>query len=194
MSKMQQGHSHCEASQGSGARRSRGRLHFLLGLRFLREALASSGSLHLVTQVRLKVRLVQISKFHELPISPHKSVGRYGIFCTLPQPVARVRLSEKKRSLSAPNYGLWLRTGAPRSRQRTWAEYDGAQPHDRFLSGWQRKRFLYPQARTSNLVRAFETIHFPPKYAGANLGHPSLSYRTARFIPRGSATPVTTPG
>jgi hypothetical protein len=42
----------------------------------------------------------------------------------------------------------------------------GRSPHNRFLSGWQRKRFLYTQVRTSNLVRAFETIHFPPRYPG----------------------------
>jgi hypothetical protein len=47
---------------------------------------------------------------------------------TLRHPWPRVRLSKKKRSLSAPSYRLWLRTGAPRSPQRTWAEYDGAKP------------------------------------------------------------------
>jgi hypothetical protein len=42
---------------------------------------------------------------------------------------------EKKQSLSASNYRLWLRTGAPRSPQRTWAEYDGAKP-PQSLSLW----------------------------------------------------------
>ena len=35
-----------------------------------------------------------------------------------PSQCSRVRLPEKKRSLSAPNYRLWLRTGAPGSPQR----------------------------------------------------------------------------
>jgi HlyD family secretion protein len=56
-------------------------------------------------------------------------------------------------------------TGAPRSPQRTWAEKDGAKPNERFLL----------EAQMRNLLKAVETFHFLPRYAEANLGHPSSS-------------------
>jgi HlyD family secretion protein len=66
-------------------------------------------------------------------------------------------------------------TGAPRSPQRTWAEKDGPEPHDRFSYISKGRHFLGQQAQISDLLKAFETNHFRPRYAGANLGHPSNS-------------------
>jgi hypothetical protein len=57
-------------------------------------------------------------------------------------------------------------TGAPGSPWRTWAEKDGAKPNERFLL----------RAQVHNLLKAIETFHFRPRYAEANLGHPSGSY------------------
>jgi hypothetical protein len=42
--------------------------------------------------------------------------------------------AERLINLSTPNYSLWCGTGAPRSPQRTWAENEGAKPHDCFFS------------------------------------------------------------
>jgi HlyD family secretion protein len=56
-------------------------------------------------------------------------------------------------------------TGAPRSPKRTWAENDGAKPHDRFS--------CVSQAQINDQLKAFETDHFRPRCAEANLGHPS---------------------
>ena len=56
-------------------------------------------------------------------------------------------------------------TGAPGSHQRTWEEKDGAKPPP---------KLLYPdQGSVTPGVKACEKNHFQPRYAGANLGHPS---------------------
>jgi hypothetical protein len=48
---------------------------------------------------------------------PSQNARRTPDFLTkLPRPWPRVRLSEKKRSLSAPNHRLWLRTARFKSR------------------------------------------------------------------------------
>jgi HlyD family secretion protein len=63
-------------------------------------------------------------------------------------------------------------TGAPRSPWRTWAENDWAKPNDRFSCvGLMRDR-----------LKAIETNHFRPRYAKANLGHPSSSSTPERFL------------
>ena len=59
--------------------------------------------------------------------------------------------------------------GAPGSPQRTWAEEDGAEPPNRFPCLCNEKHFL------GYLLKAFEAHHFRPRYAKANLGHPSRS-------------------
>jgi len=61
-------------------------------------------------------------------------------------------------------------TGGPGSPQRTWAEEDGA---TRISCLCNEKHFLRQQALTRDLLKAFETNHFRPRYALANLGHPS---------------------
>ncbi len=63
-------------------------------------------------------------------------------------------------------------TGAPRSPQRTWAEKTGRSPTNAF----------YLRAQMRNLLRAVETFHFRPRYAQANLGHPSSSLSCVRFL------------
>ncbi len=63
-------------------------------------------------------------------------------------------------------------TGAPRSPERTWAEKDGAKPLRRFY-------FPSPRAQMRNLLKAVETFHFRPRYAQANLGHPSKASRSS---------------
>src|SRR5271155_908958 len=62
-------------------------------------------------------------------------------------------------------------TGAPGSPQRTWAEENGAKPHNRFPCLCNEKHFL------DDLLKAFEAHHFRPRYAKANLGQPSRSKR-----------------
>jgi HlyD family secretion protein len=71
-------------------------------------------------------------------------------------------------------------TGAPRSPNlprpavgRTWAEKDGAKPNDCFSLIRREKQLLDRPAQISNLLKAVETFHFRPRYAKANLGHPS---------------------
>ena len=57
------------------------------------------------------------------------------------------------------------RTGAPGSHQRTWEEKDGgAAPTKAFMSI---SRFSYSSSES------IRKNHFQPRYAGANLGHPS---------------------
>jgi hypothetical protein len=60
-------------------------------------------------------------------------------------------------------------TGAPRSPQRTWAEKDGRSPYDRF--------YYTDQKIACEIGKAFETYRYRPRYAEANLGHPSYFYR-----------------
>ena len=62
-------------------------------------------------------------------------------------------------------------TGAPRSPKRTWAEEDGAKPHDCFSR--RGKQLLDRLGQIRNLLKAVERFLFRPRYAGANLGHPS---------------------
>jgi HlyD family secretion protein len=62
-------------------------------------------------------------------------------------------------------------TGAPRSPKRTWAENDEAKPLRRFYLPGRR-------AQMRNRLKAVETFHFRPRYAQANLGHPSISGRS----------------
>ena len=52
---------------------------------------------------------------------------------------------------------------------------DGAEPHGRFSYISKGRHFLGQQAQISDLLKAFETNHFRPRYAEANLGHPSNS-------------------
>ena len=60
-------------------------------------------------------------------------------------------------------------TGAPRSPERTWAEKDGRSPYD---------RFCYTDCKIAcGIGKAFETYRCRPRYAEANLGHPSYFYR-----------------
>src|SRR5271156_2089142 len=68
-----------------------------------------------------------------------------------------------------PWTGNW--TGAPGSPQRTWAEENGAKPHNRFPCLCNEKHFL------DDLLKAFEAHHFRPRDAKANLGQPSRSKR-----------------
>jgi HlyD family secretion protein len=68
------------------------------------------------------------------------------------------------------DHGTDLWTGAPGSPQRTWAEKDGAKPHDRFS--------CVSQAQIDDQLKAIETDRFRPRYALANLGHPSSSKRS----------------
>jgi multidrug efflux pump subunit AcrA (membrane-fusion protein) len=63
-------------------------------------------------------------------------------------------------------------TGAPRSPQRTWAEEEGAKPDERFSF----------RAQMGDLLKAVETFHFRPRYAKANLGHPSRSCGSIGFL------------
>jgi HlyD family secretion protein len=57
----------------------------------------------------------------------------------------------------------------------TWAEKDGAKPNDRFSFPGQR-------AQLSDLLKAVETNHFRPRYATANLVHPSSSIGSIGFV------------
>ncbi len=63
-------------------------------------------------------------------------------------------------------------TGAPRSPERTWADKDRAKPDERFLF----------RAQMRNLLKAVEIFHFRPRYAQANLGHPSSSSSSVKFF------------
>jgi HlyD family secretion protein len=68
-------------------------------------------------------------------------------------------------------------TGAPGSPWRTWAEKDGAKPNERFsLKG---KQLSGRRTQMRNLLKAAETFRFRPRYAKANLGHPSSSGSSA---------------
>jgi HlyD family secretion protein len=62
-------------------------------------------------------------------------------------------------------------TGGPREAKRTWAENDEAKPLRRFYLPGRR-------AQMRNRLKAVETFHFRPRYAQANLGHPSISGRS----------------
>ena len=75
-------------------------------------------------------------------------------------------------------------TGAPRSRKRTWAEKDGAKPLHRFCLVRKGKHLPGRQAQMSNLPKTVETFRFRPRYAQANLGHPS-SYSSSFSRSRG---------
>jgi multidrug efflux pump subunit AcrA (membrane-fusion protein) len=58
---------------------------------------------------------------------------------------------------------------------RTWAEEDGAKPNERFSFVHEGKPLVGRRAQMLNLLKAVETFRFRPRYAGANLGHPSSS-------------------
>jgi HlyD family secretion protein len=73
--------------------------------------------------------------------------------------------------------GPW--TGAPGSPWRTWAEKDGAKPNERFSFLREGKQLLNRRAQMRNLLKAVEIFHFRPRYAQANLGHPSCSGNSA---------------
>jgi hypothetical protein len=62
------------------------------------------------------------------------------------------------------------KTGAPGSPKRTWAEKDARSPYDRFC--YVDQKIAYETGK------AFETYRFRPRYALANLGHPSVSIRS----------------
>ena len=69
------------------------------------------------------------------------------------------------RQISSLLTSLARWTGAPGSHQRTWEEKDG---------GEAPPKLLYPdQGSVTPAVKACEKNHFQPRYAGANLGHPS---------------------
>ena len=57
-------------------------------------------------------------------------------------------------------------TGAPGSHQRTWEEKAGGEAPT--------KAFNPDQGSVTPAVKACEKNHFQPRYAGANLGHPSM--------------------
>src|SRR6266436_1341135 len=67
-------------------------------------------------------------------------------------------------------------TGAPGSPWRTWAEKDGAKPHECSSLIHTGKQLPGRRAPMRNLLKAVETFHFRPRYAKANLGHPSSSF------------------
>ena len=62
---------------------------------------------------------------------------------------------------------LFIWTGAPGSPQRTWAENEGAKPPPKFLCSTQDDSFGCP------LTESIRKNRFRPRYALANLGHPS---------------------
>src|ERR1700679_2710033 len=65
--------------------------------------------------------------------------------------------------MAEPN---WNRTGAPRSPKRTWAEKEG-EAHNSF--------HLIEQQIQGGDRKSNRKYHFRPRYAEANLGHPSCS-------------------
>ena len=80
----------------------------------------------------------------------------------LPSEVSVIRRLGDKSLAWLASLAPW--TGAPGSHQRTWEEKDGAQPHQ---SVYIQSRFSYPSSES------IRKDHFQPRYAGANLGHPS---------------------
>ena len=82
----------------------------------------------------------------------------------VPEPVLVLRFATASR----PATTLHNQVGCPMfAFPRTWVLSIGRSPSNAFS-------FYVPELWLSPDLKAFERIHFRPRYAGANLGHPSL--------------------
>jgi len=84
-----------------------------------------------------------------------------------------MRLITLKPALATDHPCSILGTGSPRSPRRRWAENDRTKPHNCFSDACPTTDSLSQSVQTDEHLKATAKDHFPPRYAAANLGHPS---------------------